>query len=208
LEYNEIMEKIAVVGHKGRMGSLITKELQKDFEVVKIGRENSLSEMKGASLVIDFASHESSVVSAEYCLKNNIPLIIGSTGQTKEENKRIEEISKQIRLIKKANFSKGINVLKQFIEEVLKLEPERFEIIEKHHKNKKDAPSGTALELENFIRQKFDGDIKIKWVREGEEMGEHEVVAYLHDEKLSFKHNVFSRDAFVLGLIEDVKSFF
>ena len=185
------MGKIAVVGHKGRMGSLITKELQKDFEVVKIGRENSLSELNGVSLVIDFASHESSVVSAEYCLKNNIPLIIGSTGQTKEENKRIEDISKQIRLIKKANFSKGINVLKQ--------------IIEKHHKNKKDAPSGTALELENFIRQKFDGDIKIKWVREGEEMGEHEVIAYLHDEKLSFKHNVFSRDAFVLGLVQDVK---
>ena len=200
------MKKIAVVGYKGRMGSLITKELQKDFDLVKIGRENSLSEVKDVSLVIDFASHESSVVSAEFCLKNNIPLIIGSTGQTKEENKRIEEISKQIRLIKKANFSNGINVLKQFIETVLKLKPERFEIIEKHHKNKKDAPSGTALELEKLIKQNYDGDIKIKCVREGEEMGEHEIVAYFHDEKLSFKHNVFSRDAFVFGLVQDVKT--
>ena len=199
------MKKIAVVGHKGRMGSLITKELQKDFDLVKIGRENSLSEVKDVSLVIDFASHESSVVSAEFCLKNNIPLIIGSTGQTKEENKRIEEISKKVKIIRKANFSKGIDVLKQFIETVLKLKPERFEIIEKHHKNKKDAPSGTALELEKTIRQNFDGDIKIKSIREGEEMGEHEVIAYFHDEKLSFKHNVFSRDAFVLGLVQDVK---
>lgn len=199
------MKKIAVVGYKGRMGSLITKELQKDFDLVKIGRENSLSEVKDVSLVIDFASHESSVVSAEFCLKNNIPLIIGSTGQTKEENKRIEEISKKVKIIRKANFSKGIDVLKQFIETVLKLKPERFEIIEKHHKNKKDAPSGTALELEKTIRQNFDGDIKIKSIREGEEMGEHEIVAFFGDEKLSFKHNVYSRNAFIVGVVEDVR---
>lgn len=199
------MKKIAVVGYKGRMGSLITKELQKSYGVAKIGREDSLSDTKDVSLVIDFASHESSLNSAEFCLKNNIPLIIGSTGQTEEEDKRIEEISKKVKIIRKANFSKGIDILKTFILQVIKVSPDRFEIIEKHHKNKKDSPSGTALELEKTIRQNFDGDIKIKSIREGEEMGEHEIVAFFGDEKLSFKHNVYSRNAFIVGVVEDVR---
>ena len=130
------MKKIAIVGHKGRMGKLITKALDERFDVCGVDRGNSLDDFEDISLVIDFASHESSLISAEYCLKKNIPLIIASTGQTEQENKRINEISKKILLIKKANFSRGIEVLKMFIESVLYLNPDRFEIIEKHHKNK------------------------------------------------------------------------
>lgn len=199
------MKKIAIVGHKGRMGKLITKALGERFDVCGVDRENSLDDFEDISLVIDFASHESSLISAEYCLKKNIPLIIGSTGQTEQENKRINEISKKILLIKKANFSRGIEVLKMFIESVLYLNPDRFEIIEKHHKNKKDKPSGTALELEKFIKEKFNGDIKIYSIREGEEMGEHSIVAFVKDEKLMIKHNVYSREAFVRGLVEEVE---
>lgn len=199
------MKKIAIVGHKGRMGKLITKALEERFDVCGVDRENSLDDFEDISLVIDFASHESSLISAEYCLKKNIPLIIGSTGQTEQENKRINEISKKILLIKKANFSRGIEVLKMFIESVLYLNPDRFEIIEKHHKNKKDKPSGTALELEKFIKEKFNGDIKIYSIREGEEMGEHSIAAFVKDEKLMIKHNVYSREAFVRGLVEEVE---
>ena len=199
------MKKIAIVGYKGRMGKLITKALEEKFDVCGVDRENSLDDFGDISLVIDFASHESSLISAEYCLKKNIPLIIGSTGQTEQENKRINEISKKILLIKKANFSRGIEVLKMFIESVLYINPDRFEIIEKHHKNKKDKPSGTALELEKFIKEKFNGDIKIYSIREGEEMGEHSIAAFVKDEKLMIKHNVYSREAFVRGLVEEVE---
>ena len=202
------MKKIAVVGCKVKMGSLISKELEKDYIICGVDRDNCLEDFEDVSLVIDFATHESSLTSAEFCLKKNIPLIIGSTGQTEQENERINEISKQILVIKKANFSRGIEVLKMFIENVSRFKPDRFEIIEKHHKNKKDKPSGTALELEKFIRLNFDGEITISSFREGEEMGEHSVVAYVKDEKLTLKHNIYSRDVFVRGLVEEVEKVF
>lgn len=200
------MKKIAIVGCEGKMGSLISIELQKEYSLCGVNKSNRLEDFCDLDLVVDFASHESSVKSAEYCLKNNIPCIIGSTGQTKEENKRIDEISKHIKIIKKANFSKGVEILKRFIESVLMLKPDRFEIFEKHHKNKKDSPSGTALELEKYIRKKFDGEIKISAIREGEEMGEHKVVAIIGDEKLMITHNVYSRNAFVRGVVDEIKT--
>lgn len=204
-EYNLIMKKIAVVGHKGRMGSLIVEELRKDYIVDGVGRNDNLDNLKDIDLVIDFSNHKRSLEVAEFCLKNKLPIIIGSTGHTGEENERLEEISKHIRLIKKANFSRGIKVLENFVECVLRLAPQKFEIIEKHHKNKLDSPSGTALELERFIRQRFSGVVDIKSIREGDEMGEHTIVAYVGDEKLTITHNVYSRDVFVKGVACDVK---
>ena len=200
------MKKVIVVGFKGRMGSLIAKALCEYFEVVGIARNDNISMVQDADMVVDFATHESSVSSAEYCLSKRIPLIIGSTGQTEVENKSIDEISKVIKVIKKANFSKGIEVLERFIENVLVLNPNKIEIVEKHHINKKDKPSGTALELKNYICKSYNGDVEITSIREGEEMGEHEIVAYVGDERLSIKHNVFSRDSFVQGVVEIVKN--
>ncbi len=200
-----IMKKIAVVGYKGKMGSLIYLALQNEFIVFGVDRENCLENFD-VDIVVDFASHESSVVSARFCLKNRIPLIIGSTGQTDDESKEIYEISKYIKILKLANFAKGIDILKNFIENVLMLNPDRFEIIEKHHKNKKDAPSGTAKELKNFISDRFSGEVKITSIREGEEMGEHTIIAYCGDEKLKITHNVYSRNVFVFGVVKGVKS--
>lgn len=199
------MKKIAIVGCKGKMGKLIFKALEKEFEVFGIDVGDSFDNLPELDLIIDFASHESSVKSAEFALKNGVSIIIGSTGQTREENARINEISQQILVVKQSNFSRGIEVLKNFIDEVLKLNPDRLEINEKHHTGKRDSPSGTALELQDYIKKSFSGEIKISCVREGEEMGEHEVVAFVGDEKLSAKHNVFSRDAFVRGVVYQTK---
>ena len=96
--------------------------------------------------------------------------------------------------------------MEKFIDEVLSYGVTRFEIIEKHHKNKKDAPSGTALELERYIKERKDCEVKITSIREGEEMGEHTIIACFGSEKLSITHNVYSRNAFVWGTIRDVKS--
>ena len=199
------MKKVAVVGYKGRMGRFIVESLEKDYVVFGVGREDKLDKFD-ADLVIDFASHKSSVISAEYCLGRNIPCVIGSTGQTEWENKRIDEISKHTKIVKSANFSKGIEVLKKFVDSVLMCQPDNIEIIEKHHKNKKDSPSGTALELEKYIKEKFDGEIKIASIREGEEMGEHTMIVSFGDEKITISHNVYSRNAFVLGVKYVVKT--
>ena len=192
------MKNIAIVGYKGKMGSLIFLFLKEKFDVVGVGKEDSLDNYSGIDLVIDFASHESSLISAEYCLKNKIPIIIGATGQTKDEEMRLNQIAQKIKVVKKANFSRGIEVLKNSLNAIIAGNPNSIEIIEKHHVNKKDAPSGTALEIKEYIEHICNKKVAITSIREGLEMGEHIVKAYFNDETISLKHNVYSRNAFVL----------
>ncbi len=199
------MKRIAVVGYKGKMGQPIFLALQKKFNVVGIGRNDNLDRYENLDLVIDVASHDSSVNSAEYCFKNNIPVIIGATGQTAIENERIEEISRHITVIKKANFAIGIEVVKIFINVLLKLNPLTVKITEKHHEGKKDAPSGTALMIREYIINKFDGDVEIQSVREGDLMGEHLIRFYFQDEIIELKHEVLSRMVFVNGVLKEVE---
>ena len=200
------MKKIAVVGYKGKMGRPIFLALGEKFDLVGVGRENCLDEFNDLDLVIDVASGASSLLSAEYCLKHNIPIIIGSTGQSLEENERIEKIAQQIKVIKKSNFSIGFEMFESMIDNILKYNPETIEIIEKHHVNKKDSPSGTALELKRDIQEKCNKEVKITSIREGDEKGEHIIKFKFKNEEISIKHNVLSRQAFVIGVINVAKS--
>lgn len=202
------MGKIAIVGYNGKMGSLIVKALERNFELALVGRNNSLDDFVGIDLVVDFASHENSVKSAEFALAKNIPIIIGSTGQTELENKRLDEISKKIKVIRHANFSSGIEVLKNFIDETINLGATNFKIIEKHHIHKRDSPSGTALELKSYITDKISGNVEIFAIREGEEMGEHKIIADFGSETLTITHNVYTRDAFVQGVVREINKLF
>ena len=119
----------------------------------------------------------------------------------------IENDSKQIPVFKSANMSYEINFMVKLLKECARnLVDSDIEIIEVHHNNEVDSPSGTALELEKYIRKKFDGEIKISAIREGEEMGEHKVVAIIGDEKLMITHNVYSRNAFVRGVVDEIKT--
>ena len=202
------MKKIAIVGFKGKMGALIYQALEKKYDIIGIDKENNLKDYKDIGLVIDFSSGSNSVVSAEYCLEYKIPIIIGATGQTIEENNKIDIISKQITVIKKSNFSVGFELLKKFVDFVIQLKPNYFEIIEKHHLHKKDKPSGTALSLKDYITENFHGQVLITSIREGTEMGEHKIVAHIKDETISIQHNVISREAFVCGVVKDVEKLF
>lgn len=202
------MKKIAVVGYKGKMGRPIFLALEEKFDVVGVGRFDCLEAYENIDLVIDVASGSSSVVSAEYCLKHNIPIIIGSTGQSFEENEKLDKIAQKIKMIRQSNFSIGFDMLVKMIDEVLKYNPESIEIIEKHHINKKDSPSGTALELKKMIEEKYNKIVNISSVREGDEKGEHEIKFKFKNEEISLKHNVFSRQAFVDGIINSVDKLF
>lgn len=201
------MKKIAIVGYKGKMGGPIFLALEKNFNVIGIGREDSLDNYSDVDLVIDSATATSSVDSAEYCLKHGIPIIIVATGQSMAQLEKIEEISKYIEVIKKPNFSCCIQILKNFIVDAIKLRPTRVEIVEVHHVNKKDSPSGTAIELKKFIESIYFGKVDVVSVRRWDEMGEHSISFYFGDETLLVKHNVFSRDVFVRGVVADVKKY-
>lgn len=202
------MKKIAIVGFNGKMGKPIFLALEKNYEVIGIGRNDDLEAYSNLDLVIDVASASSSVRSAEYCLNKNIPIIIVSTGQTLEENNKLSQIAQQILLVKKANFSCCMHNIRLFIDEALNLNPCHVEIVEVHHVHKKDTPSGTALEIKKYIESKFAGIVEVVSYREGEIMGDHSISFDFGEEKLTLKHEVFSREVFVKGIVHEVKKIF
>ncbi len=198
------MIKIAVVGAKGKMGSVVCKKLETDYDILKIDIGDCLENYDDIDLVVDFATHESSVCSAEFCEKRKIPLVIGSTGQTKLENEKIKKSSEKIAIIKSGNFSKGVAILKELVLTVLKEQVDDVIIFEKHHKEKKDSPSGTALELASLFDDK-NCNLQILAERGGKEIGTHEIDFYFGNEKITLSHQAFSREAFADGVLIAIK---
>ena len=199
--------KIAVVGANGKMGKFLCEKLNDKFDVLKITRECKLDK-QNVCLVVDFASAESSVESAVWCAKNKVPLIVGSTGQTNFQKDEILKASEKTPILIAGNFSVGILLLKKLLKTVDFELVEDIVIFEKHHKNKKDEPSGTALELENLIRSKTSRHADVLVERGGKEIGTHKIDLYFENELISIKHQAFSRECFADGVLLAVEFMF
>ncbi len=199
------MKVVAVVGANGKMGRLVCEGLEGEYDIKKIDIGDSLEDAGKLDLVIDFANAETSVSSAKFCAKNNIKLIIGSTGQTEKQLAEIEKASKVVPILKAGNFSLGIAWLKKTLASVAKLKAEDIIIFEKHHKNKKDSPSGTALELEKVIESFCGIKPQILAERGGKEIGTHSIDIYFGEEVITLKHQTFSREVFADGACLAVK---
>ena len=195
------MNKIAVVGYKGKMGSEVYECLRSSFCVIGIEKGDGLGLAADVELVIDFGGAQSSLESADWCKLNNKKLIIGSTGQTEMEIEKIKNVSKHIPLMMAGNFSIGILKLKEILNLFKESEIESVNIIEHHHKLKKDKPSGTAKEIGNLVKQKLKVNPKTLSLRNGEEIGTHEVEVYLNGEVLRITHQAFSRRCFARGVV-------
>ncbi|MBQ8425394.1 MAG: hypothetical protein IJX17_05180 [Clostridia bacterium] len=203
------MKNIAVVGANGKMGSLLCEKLKNTYIVTKITKEAPLEKINISKhkidLVIDFASADSSEKSANYCMQYKIPLIIASTGQTETQLINIKNVSKFIPLIIEPNLSIGINLLKDIqnylINKIKTFENYDINIHEKHHKEKKDSPSGTAILLKNYIQKISNKEIPITSERGGKEVGTHTVNFYFNSELISITHQAFSRDSFIDGTL-------
>ena len=196
--------KIAVVGANGKMGKIICEKLNAEFDVLKITRECKLDK-QDVCLVVDFASAETSVESAAWCAKHKVPLIVGSTGQTNSQKNEILKASEKTPILIAGNFSVGILLLKKLLKTVDFELVEDIVIFEKHHKNKKDKPSGTALELESLIKSKTGCFVDVLTERGGKEIGTHKIDLYLKNELISIKHQAFSRECFADGVLFAVK---
>ena len=193
------MKKILVVGVKGKMGSAVCNVLKNDYEIVEAKRNGNWADFK-VDLIIDFGSASSSVIAAEVASKMKVPLIIGSTGQSKEQFEKIDKLCAGLPYLVCSNFSVGIVLLKCAIDNVLKVKIDEIAIFEKHHKEKKDAPSGTALSLERFIKDKQNAKVQMLSLRGGKEIGTHKVSFYFGSELLEISHTAFSREAFADGV--------
>lgn len=192
--------KIAIIGSKGRMGQAVCEALNKKFELIEIDKTVSIETARDAEIVVDFSSGKNSVKTAVWCEKNNKKLIIGATGQTKSELKKIVKTSGNNIVVLAGNFSIGIARIKKILKTILTADVQSVSIIEKHHKDKKDSPSGTALELKAVIESLTNKSVQVYSVRGGKEIGTHEIDVYYENEVIRISHQAFSRDAFVRGV--------
>lgn len=234
------MTKIIMHGCNGAMGQTITKIVkeQEDAEIVAgidivDNRENGYPVFTSiddcnveADVIIDFASAKAIDHLLEYCVEKQIPVVLCTTGLSEEQLKKVEEASKKVAILKSANMSLGINTLFKLVQEAAKVLAAAdfdIEIVEKHHNQKLDAPSGTALALADAIneamnqqyeyiydrsdrRQKRDKkELGISAVRGGNIVGEHEIIFAGLDEVIEFKHTAYSKAVFAKGSVAAAK---
>lgn len=234
------MVRVIMHGCNGKMGQVITGLLAKDEEAQIVAGIDPFDDghnaypvfssfhdcIVKADVIIDFAAAKAVDGLLDYSVKNNIPVVLCTTGLSDEQMEKVREVSKSVAILKSANMSLGINTLFKLLRQAAAiLAPAGFdmEIVEKHHNQKVDAPSGTALALADFLKEalddsyyyKFDRsqerkkreekEIGISAVRGGTIVGEHEVFFCGEDEVIEFKHTAYSKSIFAKGAIEAAK---
>ncbi len=234
------MTKILLTGCCGRMGKVITQLAAEDPEVtiaagIDVAGESagsfpvygSFEEVKTETdVIVDFSSPAVFDSMMDYAVANKIPVVICTTGLSETQIKRLEEDAKKTAVLRSANMSLGINLLLKLVKEaaaILSHEGFDIEIVERHHNQKKDAPSGTALALADSIREGLDGEytytydrsqrnekrdpkeIGISAVRGGNIPGTHEVIFAGTDEVIGFNHIAYSRSIFGKGAVSAAK---
>ena len=165
-------------------------------------------------------------VLVDYCVEKQIPVVLCTTGLSEEQLQKVEQAYEKVAILKSANMSLGINTLMELLKKAATVfAPAGFdmEIVEKHHHQKLDAPSGTALALadsmndalEDAYTYKYDRsqerkkrdkyEIGISAVRGGNIVGEHEVIFAGQDEVIEFKHTAYSKAVFAKDAVEAAK---
>lgn len=213
------MVDIILHGCNGKMGEIVTMLAGKDEEVqIVAGVDKCGSKERAypvfdslwecgvkADAVIDF-SHSGGIEELlNVCEKRSLPLVLCTTGLSQEQQKKVEKSSGKFPILQSANMSLGITVLLGLLKTLGKeLIPRGYdvEIIEKHHRYKKDAPSGTALALKKAVGEE---NIPIASVRCGKIVGEHEVIFAGEDEVIEIKHTAYSKTIFAKGALEAAK---
>ena len=227
------MVKIAITGANGKMGKVIANLIaQRDnctviagidlndtpngsFPIVKYPAE--LTEKP--DVIIDF-SHPSALDDLlSYCTINNVPLVAATTGYTADEIAKIKKTAEQIPIFFTFNMSLGINLLVELGKRAVNVLGGQYdiEIVEKHHNQKKDAPSGTAImiaealngELDNKMKYVYDrhnvrkaretNEIGMHAIRGGTIVGEHDIIFAGHDEVITLSHSAGSKEVFANG---------
>lgn len=229
------MINVMVNGCNGRMGQIVCDLVNKNSNMVLMGGidiadlENTsfpvykdLSKIsKKPDVIIDFSIPVATFNILEYAKDNDIPLVIATTGFTKEQDEKILEYSKFIPIFKSANMSFEINVFMHLLREIApKLKDNDIEIIETHHNRKIDSPSGTAEMLADTIieaigkkkhkeynrhdkhEKRSKDEIGMTSIRGGNIVGEHQVMFFGESETFEIKHTSYSRDVFAEGAIK------
>lgn len=234
------MIKILMHGCNGAMGRVIAQLAEKDAGVeitagIDVNGQQlfsypvfpSLADCtKEADVIIDFSSAVAVDILLDYSMAKNIPVVVCTTGLSQVQTDKIQETSQKTAVLRSANMSVGVNLLLKMVREAaatLAAADFDIEIIEKHHNQKVDAPSGTALALADSMnealgntfhyqydrtleRSKRDKkEIGIQSVRGGSIVGEHDVIFAGTDEVITFSHTAYSKAIFAKGALEAAK---
>lgn len=233
------MIKVLLSGCNGKMGQVITNFCE-DKDVIHIVAGFDITDKCSGSypvyreltyckedvdVIMDFSHASVLDTLLDFALHRNIPMVIATTGHSKEQICKIEEAGKTIPIFKSANMSLGINLVMDFAKKAAKVLGDSFdiEIIEKHHNQKVDAPSGTALMLAQSINSQLSkhktyiydrhskhekrtsDEIGIHSVRGGTIVGEHSVIYAGKDEVIEISHSALSRNVFGEGALKAVE---
>lgn len=234
------MTKIIMHGCNGKMGRVITDIVSKDENAEIVAGIDVFDQIPNvypvfkdiefcnvdADVVIDFSSAKATDALLSWCKKKKMPVVLCTTGLSEEQIKSVQECSKEFAVLRSANMSLGINMLLKELKAVTGiLAPAGFdiEIVEKHHNQKVDAPSGTALALADSINEELNKEynyvfdrskerkkrekkeIGISAVRGGNIVGEHEVIFAGNDEVITITHTAYSKAIFANGAVEAAK---
>ncbi len=229
--------RVILHGCNGKMGLKVSEIIDEDsrMEIVAgVDQENdtdhlypvfdSLDECDvEADVVIDFSNASATDRLIKYCVDKELPLVLCTTGLSDAQAKEVEEASRKVAILRSANMSLGVNLLLKLLKDATKvLSPAGFdvEIVERHHNQKVDAPSGTAIALADSVNEaagnkytytydrsskresRDENEIGISSVRGGSIPGDHEVIFAGPDEVIELKHTVYSRSVFAKGAVE------
>lgn len=224
------MKKLIISGACGKMGRMIAQEApEQGFEIAcgvdRAGEAYAgfplfpdFGKLPAADVLIDFSSPANLTAVLDYAKASNTPCVLGTTGYTDEDMALVTDASRTLPIFRSSNMSLGVYVLTQLAKQAAALLPGfDIEIIEKHHNQKADSPSGTALSLLDAVRdenskvvfgregktcRRQTGEIGVHAVRGGTVPGEHEVGFYGSYEVLSLSHSAQSRLIFALGALK------
>lgn len=234
------MTKVIMHGCNGKMGQTIAGLIADDDEITLAAGVDAYDEGKNpfpvfknikdcdvkADVIIDFSAAPAVDGLLDFCVAEHIPCVLCTTGLSDGQLKKVEEAAKKVAILKSANMSLGINMLMKLLKEAaLVLAPAGFdvEIVEKHHKLKVDAPSGTALALGDSINEALNKEYEYVYdrsqrrekrpqkeigfsaVRGGTIVGEHDVIFAGADEVVTFSHTAYSKAVFGKGAIQAAK---
>jgi 4-hydroxy-tetrahydrodipicolinate reductase len=247
------MVNVIVTGAAGRMGSTIIRLIHNDselnlagavehagFKAIDAGIPANIGETGvlivddiyklkscNADVIVDFTAPEATLKSLEFAVENNIAIVIGTTGLQKEHKLKITDASLKIPIVQSPNMSVGVNTLFKITEIVANILRDDYdvEIVEAHHRFKKDAPSGTAVRLgeivakalnrkypedavferKGIIGERTDREIGMQTLRAGDIVGEHTVMFGGMGERIELTHRAHNRENFARGAVRAAK---
>lgn len=232
------MTKVIICGAGGKMGKFVADVLSKDTEFSIVAGIDKYSSGAGfpvfpdfnslnvsADIIIDFSNPALLDDMLKFALQNKTALVIATTGFNDSQIQRIKKASEEIPVFFTFNMSIGVNLVCSLAKKAAAILGDGFdvEIIEKHHNQKIDAPSGTAIMLANAVNSVFDNEMSYEYdrhskrqkrsqkeigihsVRGGSIVGEHDVIFAGHDEVITLSHSAQSKEVFAVGAVKAAK---